>query len=54
MVSEVDGIIDSDLVDILRSEGFHDAEEEEESVEERVITASLKMIRKSKKGSELT
>ena len=53
MISEVDGVIDSAFVDVLRSEGFHDTEEEE-SVEERVITASLKMIRKSKKGSELT
>ena len=53
MISEVDGIIDSNLVAILRSEGFHDTAEEE-SVEERVITVSLKMIRKSKKGSELT
>ena len=55
MVSEADGI-DSDLVSILRSEGFHGADaEDEESVEDRVITASLKMIRKSKKkGAELT
>ena len=55
MISEVGGIIDSTLVDVLRSEGIHDADaEDEESFEERVITASLKMIRKSKKGSELT
>ena len=53
MISELDGVINSNLVDVLRSEGFHDTEEEE-SVEERVIAASLKMIRKSKKGSELT
>ena len=53
MISELDGIINSDLVDVLQSDGFHDTEEEE-LVEERVITASLKMIRKSKKGSELT
>ena len=53
MISEVDGIIDSNLVHILRSEGLHD--EDEESVEERVIAASLKMIRKSKKKTaELT
>ena len=50
MISELDGIINSNLVDVLRSEGVHDADaEDEESVEERVITASLKMIRKSKK-----
>ena len=49
----MDGIINSDLVDVLRSDGFHDTEEDE-PVEERVITASLKMIRKSKKSSELT
>ena len=49
-------MIDSAFVDVLRSEGFHDADaEDEESVEERVITASLKMIRKSKKKTaELT
>jgi len=51
MISEANGI-DSDLVAVLRSEGFHDADEEgQESVEDRVITASLKMIRKSKKKS---
>ena len=46
-------MIDSEFVDVLRSEGFHDAdaEDNEESVEDRVITASLKMIRKSKKKS---
>ena len=50
MISEVDGVIDSEFVGILRSEGIHDADvEDEESVEERIITASLKMIRKSKK-----
>ena len=50
MISEVDGIIDSEFVNVLRSEGIHDVDgEDEESVEERVITASLKMIRKSKK-----
>ena len=55
MISEVDGIIDSTLVDVLRSEGVHNDAEDEESVEERVITASLKMIRKSKKKTaELT
>ena len=56
MISEVDGIIDSEFVDVLRSEGVHDADaEDEESVEDRVITASLKMIRKSKKKTaELT
>ena len=56
MISEVDGIIDSDFVAALRSEGFHDADaENEQSVEDRVITASLKMIRKSKKKTaELT
>ena len=52
MISELDGIINSDLLDVLRSDGIHDTEEEEEDlVEDRVITASLKMIRKSKKGS---
>ena len=56
MISEVDGVIDSEFVGILRSEGIHDADvEDEESVEERIITASLKMIRKSKKKTaELT
>ena len=56
MISEVDGMIDSAFVDVLRSEGFHDADkDDEDSVEERVITASLKMIRKSKrKTAELT
>ena len=54
MISELDGIISSDLLDVLRSDGIHDTEEEEDLVEERIITASLKMIRKSKKGSELT
>ena len=56
MISEVDGIIDSAFVDVLRSEGFHDADaEDEDAVEERVITASLTMIRKSKKKTaELT
>ena len=43
-------------MDVLRSEGIHDADaQDEESVEERIITASLKMIRKSKKKTaELT
>ena len=56
MISEVDGMIDSEFVDVLRSEGIHDADAEvKESVEERVITASLEMIRKSKrKTAELT
>ena len=56
MISEVDGIIDSTLVDILQSEGIHNTDAEDEgSVEERVITASLQMIRKSKKKTaELT
>ena len=53
MISELGGIIDNDLVDVLRSEGFHDTEEAE-SAEDRVITASLTMIRKSKKSTELT
>ena len=49
-------MIDSEFVDVLRSEGVHDANaEDEDSVEDRVITASLKMIRKSKKNTaELT
>ena len=56
MINEVDGIIDSKFVDVLRSEGFHDREaEHDDSVENRIITASLKMIRKSKKKTaELT
>ena len=52
MISEVGSIITSDLMDVLRSEGLHDADAEEEgSVEDRVIAASLKMIRKGKKKS---
>ena len=50
LISELDGVIDSSFVAVLRSEGFHDADkEDEEPVEDRVITASVKMIRKSKK-----
>ena len=52
MISELDGIINLDLVAVLRSEGFYDVDaEDQESVEDRVITASLKMIRRSKKKS---
>ena len=55
MISELDGI-DSDLVAVLRSEGFNDTNSDnQESVEDRVITASLKMIRKAKNtSSEVT
>ena len=53
MISEVAGIITSDLVDVLQSDGFQDTTEQE-SVEDRVITASLTMIRRSNKNAELT
>ena len=56
MISEVDGMIDSAFVNVLRSDGFHDADaNDKDSVEDRIIAASLKMIRKSKKKTaELT